>query len=122
MPAQEEQIKLPFPVSPDNGDVIHPVLEYPVVHQLLSRLKPELLDGSPYSMRYLDRIAAYLGQSRRKILDPDLRRFLPEDVCTVLYGLKTLLQGRNQNIVSWVLEDHKAQFGKMIQQFVDEEE
>lgn len=124
MSVPEGQFKFIFQEEEEqnqSGKIVHPVLQFPVLPQLIKVFKPEWLLHTPTARQRLDQMASYLDQSNQKIVDPELEKLFPEEIYTALYGLKTMLRGRNLNIVNWVLEDSKARFEALIGEALEEE-
>jgi hypothetical protein len=123
MSTQGSQTKLTFDKDlPNNQQTSgHAILEFTVLRKVINSFMPELLENTPTAKARLDQMEAYLSGANNRIVKKQLEKSFPEEICTVLYGLKALLRGRNMNVVGWVLEDSKARFGELLEDALEEE-
>ncbi|HMQ46015.1 MAG TPA: hypothetical protein PKA00_01395 [Saprospiraceae bacterium] len=83
----------------NSGQLQHQVLSVPVLAQAIRSLHPELFDQSEKSRKVLDRIERYLFLEK-KCRYPAFEPHLREELCTVLYGFKTMLHAKGQNLTT----------------------
>jgi len=92
---------------------LHPILQYPLVKQILSSFLPGF-------HRNPGRYAAILGEISQYLLETSNLRFdsllknLPEDFRITLYGLKLQLQRQNLQQVGNIIENQKHIFGRWL--------
>jgi len=91
------------------------MLDYPIIKNLIEQTMPSLLDGSDRSQALLDQIETYLFR-QTGLKAPELEESLTEELFLGLYGLKTLMQKQNLNVISWSLEEHQNRFREWLQQ------
>lgn len=83
----------------NTGQLQHQVLSVPVLAQAIRSLHPGLFDQSEKSKKTLDRIERYLFMEK-KLRYPAFEPQLGEEFCTLLYGFKTMLHAKGQNLTT----------------------
>ena len=96
------------------------LLKIPIIKKLISDLMPTLLDKNDGNEASLRMIAHYLFH-QKYLQVSELESHLDENLCTALYGLKSLLKNSSMISVSLALETGKIFFMDSIRQYEEEE-